>query len=574
MKTMLKFSLLAATAIVANPAIAQDQADAGYNEASDAKIIIVTARKKEETLLDAPLAVSVVGEDELEQGGFTDITEITKVTPGAFVEAGGQNTNGFARINSTPRFRGISVLSGNPLQQTASVFLDGIYLSGGIETIGINELQRVEVIKGPQSALFGRNTFAGAINYVTKDPSNELRADLSATIATRNEYGVSGGVEGPLFDGVSFRVGGSFSDKQGHYDNVAVPGQRLGDEQQWSINGTLLIEPSDGFRLKLRGSYQEINDGPSAAVASFGTAFHNFGGFLLNPDGTVNLNDGVQPAPRNGTRTESVYRGQIRRPSAAEIGLNTSSADVQAFRGFLNDGRSDPSDAIFGFKYNPTTVNDFGLNLDALRLSAVGSIDLTDNIQFSFLGGYNKENFGFFADFDTSPDVSFTGFTARETEDYTIEGRLSGSFLDDSLNVSAGASYVKIDIAELGGGTYSAPHHSLPARKPSVFSDRSTMSLTTSSRSRWKAAIRKMKSAQGMSTPGWRRQSLPPRSPPSCRALHCAISPVTIRPCTRLIAGAIFPAASIRKLRSWTPPSAPNWLQKHRKQNPFSVKKS
>ena len=175
MKTMLKFSLLAATAIVANPAIAQDQADAGYNEASDAKIIIVTARKKEETLLDAPLAVSVVGEDELEQGGFTDITEITKVTPGAFVEAGGQNTNGFARINSTPRFRGISVLSGNPLQQTASVFLDGIYLSGGIETIGINELQRVEVIKGPQSALFGRNTFAGAINYVTKDPSNELR---------------------------------------------------------------------------------------------------------------------------------------------------------------------------------------------------------------------------------------------------------------------------------------------------------------------------------------------------------------------------------------------------------------
>ena len=451
MKTMLKFSLLAATAIVANPAIAQDQADAGYNEASDAKIIIVTARKKEETLLDAPLAVSVVGEDELEQGGFTDITEITKVTPGAFVEAGGQNTNGFARINSTPRFRGISVLSGNPLQQTASVFLDGIYLSGGIETIGINELQRVEVIKGPQSALFGRNTFAGAINYVTKDPSNELRADLSATIATRNEYGVSGGVEGPLFDGVSFRVGGSFSDKQGHYDNVAVPGQRLGDEQQWSINGTLLIEPSDGFRLKLRGSYQEINDGPSAAVASFGTAFHNFGGFLLNPDGTVNLNDGVQPAPRNGSRTESVYRGQIRRPSAAEIGLNTSSADVQAFRGFLNDGRSDPSDAIFGFKYNPTTVNDFGLNLDALRLSAVGSIDLTDNIQFSFLGGYNKENFGFFADFDTSPDVSFTGFTARETEDYTIEGRLSGSFLDDSLNVSAGASYVKIDIAELGG---------------------------------------------------------------------------------------------------------------------------
>jgi len=281
MKSMLKFSLLAATAIAGTPLYAQDRAEAGYDGSSDDNVIIVTARKKEETLLDAPLAVSVVGEQELEQGGFTDITEITKVTPGAFVEAGGQNVNGFARINSTPRFRGISVLSGNPLQQTASVFLDGVYLSGGVETIGVNELQRVEVIKGPQSALFGRNTFAGAINYVTKDPSNELRVDLSATAATRDEYSLSAGIEGPLVDGVSFRVGGSFSDKQGHYDNVAVAGQRLGDEQQWSINGSLLIEPSDSFRLKLRGSYQEIDDGPAAAVASFGTAFHNYGGFQI-----------------------------------------------------------------------------------------------------------------------------------------------------------------------------------------------------------------------------------------------------------------------------------------------------
>lgn len=449
MRSTLKLVLLSATVMTSIPALAQDNASGAEND--DSNVIIVTARKKEETLLDAPLAVSVVGEAELQQGGFTDITEVTKVTPGAFVEAGGQNTNGFARINSTPRFRGISVLSGNPLQQTATVFLDGVYLSGGIETIGVNELQRVEVIKGPQSALFGRNTFAGAINYVTKDPSDEFRVDLDATVATRDEYRLAAGVEGPITDGLSFRLSGNYSDKQGHFANVAVPGQRLGDEQQWTISGSLLIEPSDGFRLKLRGSYQEIEDGPAAAVASFGTAFHNFGGFLLNPDGTVDLNDGVQPAPRDGTRTESVFRGRITMPTAAEIGLNSSAADIQAFLGFLNDGRSDPTDAIFDFKYNPTTVDNFGLNLDALRLSAAGSVDLTDNIQFSFLGGYNKENFGFFADFDTTPDVSFTGFTARETEDHTIEGRLSGSFLDDNLNVSVGASYVDIDIAELGG---------------------------------------------------------------------------------------------------------------------------
>jgi len=451
MKFLVKSALLTATAIgstftVAAPALAQNTS--ANDAASD--VIIVTARKKEESLLDAPLAVSVVSEAELTQAGFVDITEVTKATPGAFVEPTGQNVNGIARINSTPRFRGISVLNGDPLNQTATVFLDGIYLSGGAETIGVNELARVEVIKGPQSALFGRNTFAGAINYVTKDPSDEFQADIAFSAATRDEYTIAAGVEGPLTEGLSFRLSGNFSDKQGHYDNVAVDGQRLGDEQQWSITGALLIEPADNIRLKLRGSYQEIEDGPSAGVLSYGTRFHNFGGFLTDANDVFIPGTGVQPA-FGDDRTESVYRGIIERPANSQIGLNSARENVEQFRGFLNDGRSDPGDAIFGFKYNPTTVDDFGLNLDALRLSAQATVGLTDNVEFSFLGGYNKENFGFFSDFDTSPGLSFTGFTARETEDFTLEGRLSTSLLDDALNLSIGASYVQIDIDELGG---------------------------------------------------------------------------------------------------------------------------
>ncbi len=450
MKRMVKSALLAATMITPVAAFAQDNDVVASEEGfTDGNVIIVTARKKEETLLDAPLAVSVLGQEELEQGGFTDITEITKATPGAFVEPSGNNVNGPARINSTPRFRGISVLSGDRLQQTATVFLDGVYLSGGIETIGVNELQRVEVIKGPQSSLFGRNTFAGAINYVTKDPSDEFRADLDLTLATRDEYRIAGGIEGPILDGLSFRVGGSFDTKDGHFDNAAVEGQRLGDQEQWSVNGTLLIEPSSAFRLKLRGSYQEIDDGPAAAAAFFGTAQHNFGGFLINPDGSVDLTDSSQPA--FGSRTESVFRGQITQPPLAAIGQNSGPDAVTQFLGFLDDARSDPSDAIFDFKYNPTTVDDFGLNLDSIRLSAQGSIALSDNIEFNFLAGYNEEQFGFYTDFDLTPDVSFTSFSARETTDLTLEGRFQGSFLEDRLTLIAGASYVDIDIEELGG---------------------------------------------------------------------------------------------------------------------------
>ena len=450
MKILLKGALLAATVMTPGTVSAQVSSEPNADGvATNGNEIIVTARKKEETLLDAPLAVTVLGEAELEQGGYTDITEITKASPGAFVEPTGNNVNGPARINSTPRFRGVSVLSGDRLQQTATVFVDGVYLSGGIETIGINELQRVEIIKGPQSALFGRNTFAGAINYVTKDPSDEFRVDLDVTAATRNEYRLSAGIEGPLFDGLSFRAGGNYITKDGHFDNAAVDGQRLGDQEQWSINGSLLFEPSSAFRLKLRGSYQEITDGPAAAASYFGTAQHNFGGFLINADGSVDLNDSSQPA--FGNRTESVFRGQITQPPASAIGQNSGADSVALYRGFLDDGRSDPSDAIFDFKYNPTNVDEFGLNLDSLQLSATGSVDLSDNIEFSFLAGYNEENFGFFSDFDLTPGQSFLSFSARETEDLTLEGRLQGNFLDDDLTVLVGASYVTIDINELGG---------------------------------------------------------------------------------------------------------------------------
>jgi len=418
-------------------------ADMAYAQAIDE--IVVTARKKEETLLDAPLAISAFGEVELQEAGFVDIIDISKATPGLFIEEFNDTT---ARVNTTPRFRGVFLSTGNRLQQTATVFLDGIYMSGGIQTLGINELERVEVIKGPQSALFGRNTFAGAINYVTKDPGEEFRADIDVTAATRGEYRLSAGIEGPIAEGISYRIGGMFDTSDGHYDNVAVDGQRLGDEQQWSVNGTVLFEPTDNFRLKLRGSYREIDDGAPAAAATAGIAFHNFGGFAVN-NGVTDLTDSVVPG--GGGRTESVFRGTIPTPDASRIGQNSAFSDIEAFRAFQNDGRSDPSDAIFGFTYNPFNVDEYGLKLDSFRLSADGAYDFNDNVTFSFLAGYNEESFGRYSDFDLTPDNSFQSFSASEIQDFTIEGRLSGSLLDDRLDWTVGSSYVDIDIESLGG---------------------------------------------------------------------------------------------------------------------------
>ena len=422
-----------------------------YAQSSDE--IIVTARKKEETLLDAPLAITAFGKTELEAGGFVDIIDVSKATPGLFIEEFNQTA---ARVNSTPRFRGVFLATGNRLQQTATVFLDGIYMSGGIQTIGVNELERIEVIKGPQSALFGRNTFAGAINYVTKDPSEEFEATLDATVASRGEYRVSAGIEGPIANGLSYRLAGYYEDVDGHYTNNAsgdANGTRLGDESQWNINGSLLFEPTSDFKLKLRGSYRELDDGVSAAINTTGVLQHNFGGFLIE-NGLANTNNGIAPAPNDGnvevdgSRGESVFRGTIRPPSEDRIGLNSGFDVITAMRAAIQgDGRYNAAtNALTTYDYNPFNVDSYGLKLDEMRFSADAEWNVTDNVQFNFLAGYAQEKRGNWSDFDQTRDFSFSAFAANEIEDFSLEGRLSGSLLDDKLLWKVGASYVDIQI--------------------------------------------------------------------------------------------------------------------------------
>lgn len=476
MKSIVKLTLMAATALTTTPVYAQSSEDEAAEENSN--IIIVTARKKEETLLDAPLAITAFGEQELEQAGYDDVVDIAKATPGLFIESYNSGVNNIARVNTTPRFRGIFVNSEARLQQTAAVFLDGIPIYGGIQTVGVNELQRVEITKGPQSALYGRNTFAGAINYVTKDPSNEFGGEIEGTLGLRDEYRIAAGIEGAIIpDILSFRVAGRYENVGGHYRNIANYGERLGDESQWNINGTLLFTPSDSVRVKIRGSYREVHDGAPAVIGGvFGPATHNFGGFLLDancnaiagaptrqPSSNTQCSPGVvrtgtgnpngEAAPFYG-RTNSIFRGVIKGGAvpASEIGINTDFSVIQAFRDNLtNDARFDPATNAFlnDLTFNPFDKDDFGLDLEETRISGIAEFDLTDDISFTVLAGYSREAFGIFTELDATPDNSFTTFSASDIEDFSVEARLDGSIFDDRLTWSFGANYIDVEVKNL-----------------------------------------------------------------------------------------------------------------------------
>jgi len=390
--------------------------------------ITVTARKVAQSLQDTPIAISAFGTRQLKEAGFTNILDVAKAAPGLFIE--GYNDRN-ARVASSPRFRGITVDNSDPLLRTASVFIDGIYVSGGIQGFGVQQLERVEIIKGPQSALFGRNTFAGAINYVSKDPNNEeFSANVSGVLASRGEYRFAASLEGPLSDTLSASFNGSYDYAGGHYDNVNDPGQKLGRESTWSIGATLLFAPSEQLRIKARGHYYEDHDGPAAVARVGGLAEHNFGGFPLDGGGT----------------TETAFRGVLRIPTADEIGANTSAAEFdEALSALLAGG--DPT--LFQIDFEG--LGGYGLRRNASRLSLEVSYEFKGGTSFDMLLGYNSEEYLFFADFDSTPDFGFNTSGGSDLEDISVEARLSGQLFNNKVNWTVGGNYLDIDILTTEG---------------------------------------------------------------------------------------------------------------------------
>lgn len=235
--------------------------------------ITVTARKKEESLMKTPLAVTAISAQDIKDSAFTSILDIQKTTPGFFIES---INNQNARIEAMPRFRGVTFDTNNPMARTGSVFIDGVLVSGGIHTVPVNNAERVEIIKGPQSAVFGRNTYSGAINIISATPADELKGGIDINYGEKSEGAMAAYVEGPINENVGMRLNLSYKDKAGHYDNSYVPGQKMGDEESLSINALIDINPSDALSIRLSVGHYEDDDGPGAYAVTAGLADHNF----------------------------------------------------------------------------------------------------------------------------------------------------------------------------------------------------------------------------------------------------------------------------------------------------------
>lgn len=236
--TYLHRSVIVLATLFAGGAVAQDSGSSS-GRMDD---IVVTARKTEENLQDIPIAVSAFSAQELERRSIRELEDVALATPGfSFEDYGG----GYG----APVVRGGSQLRIQDLESTTSVYLDGIYLARQyMYDIGTLGLERVEVVKGPQSALFGRNAFLGAVNYIGGGPGDEFGTRIESTIGSDDRFDLSGEISGPIFgEKLRARVFGGYSEFDGTFENE-LPGYQGRDYNKRGTTDNL-----GGFENKTYG---------------------------------------------------------------------------------------------------------------------------------------------------------------------------------------------------------------------------------------------------------------------------------------------------------------------------------
>jgi outer membrane receptor protein involved in Fe transport len=230
--------------------------------------IVVTAQKREQNLQDVPVVVTAVGAKLLQDTGVKDIKDLTILTPGLTV------TSTTSEASTTARVRGVGTVGDNPgLESSVGVVIDGVYRPrNGVSFGDLGEMERIEVLKGPQGTLFGKNTSAGVINVVTKEPEFGFGATAEATVGNYGAHGVAASVTGPLFgtETLAGRLYVAARERDGYNDviNGKGPSDRDQDQDQgfYTVRGQLLFVPNDEATFKIIADYTKRDENCCGAV--------------------------------------------------------------------------------------------------------------------------------------------------------------------------------------------------------------------------------------------------------------------------------------------------------------------
>jgi outer membrane receptor protein involved in Fe transport len=272
---MNKFNLLAATALtlsVATPAFAQDTTPApapaqsgssvdvnNYDSAND---IVVRATQRNETVQSVPIAVTAVPAELLVNANVQDVKGLEQLAPSL------QTTTGqSAATGSSLSIRGVGTAGDNPgFEPAVGVFIDGVFRArAGVALSELPELERVEILRGPQGTLFGRNTSAGALSIFTKAPAFDFGGYAQGSYGNYNAYELEGGVTGPVSDKFALRLDGGYRSRDG-YISDANSSRKINNINRYNVRGQALLDTGD-ITFRLIGDYSHTDEACCGAVS-------------------------------------------------------------------------------------------------------------------------------------------------------------------------------------------------------------------------------------------------------------------------------------------------------------------
>ena len=250
-KTISRGAFAVIATIIAMPVFAQEQSDVAIFEE-----ILVTATKREQTLQEVPVAVSVVSADVMNEAQVLDIKDLQFLVPSLRVST--LQTS----ANTTFLIRGFGNGANNVgVEPSVGVFVDGVYRSRTAASIAdLPNLERIEVIKGPQSTLFGKNASAGVINVVTAKPSLDgYSGSVSGTVGEYSQVIGKAEINGPISDTFAWGLSANFNQRDGYFTNLDT-GSEFNEVNRYGVRGQLLWQPSDTFEARLIADYDKIDE--------------------------------------------------------------------------------------------------------------------------------------------------------------------------------------------------------------------------------------------------------------------------------------------------------------------------
>lgn len=242
-------------AAISTAAFAQTAPTAPAAEDDGVEVVVVTATKRETTLQSIPVAVSVTSADTIQKAQVRDLNDIQTLVPSLRVSTNQSSTN------ATFIIRGFGNGANNAgIEPSVAIFIDGVYRSRAGAAIGdLPNLQRVEVLRGPQSTLFGKNASAGVISLVTREPKFELGGSAELSYGNFNAIVAKGDITGPLGENAAGALSFGYNSRDGYVENIGL-GIDVNNRNRFNVRGDLLFKPSDALKVRFIADYDKLDE--------------------------------------------------------------------------------------------------------------------------------------------------------------------------------------------------------------------------------------------------------------------------------------------------------------------------